>query len=329
MQPPDFLVYWKKYARWAIGIGSSGLFLYLATRGTDLPQVIRLIKKAQLIYAIAAVLSLFLSFLVRAWRWHYLLLPLKPIQVMPLFRSTMIGFMANYLLPLRAGEVIRAVSIGHTQRVSKAAALGSIVVERLLDGITLALIPFLLVMVLDVPRWVTRASILLLGLFVVGLMLTIVRTARGWIQVSSQFLVTLLPQALSDRLAIIARHFFQGMEGLNRRRALMPVILFSLLGWSAHATYYFLLFEALDLQLSIWAALLLETMIGIGVSLPAGPAYVGNFEYAAVLGLGLFGVNKEQALGYSLLAHSLQVVAVTAVGLLFALRADTWPLGDR
>ena len=315
--------------RWAVGIGLSAIFLYLALRGTDLPQVMQLLRKTRLAYALGALLVLFLSCVARALRWRYLLLPLRPVAVMPLFRSTMIGFMANYLLPLRAGEVIRAVSIGHTQNLSKAAALGSIVLERILDGITLAMIPFLLVMVLDVPRWITRGSILLFSLFVTGLMLAIIPTARRRMQVSSQSLVTLLPKALADRLGAIARHFFQGMEGLNRTSALLPVGLLSLVCWLFHAMYYFLLFGALNLNLSVWAALLLEAVIAVGVSLPAGPAYVGNFEYAAILGLGLFGINKEQALGYSVLAHGLQFIAVTAVGLLFALRAETWPLGER
>ena len=319
MQSPDYLASWKKYARWAVGIGFSGLFLYLALRGTDLPQVIRLIKEARLVYALAAVLSLYLSLLVRSWRWRYLLLPLKPIPVMPLFRSTIIGFMANYVLPLRAGEVIRAISIGHTQKVSKAAALGSIVLERILDGITLALIPFLLGMILDVPRWITRASILLLSLFVVGLILAVIRPVRTWIQASSTHLLPLLPQAMADRLGLVAQHFFQGMQGLNRTSALLPVTLLSLLGWLFHAMYYFFLFGALGLNLSIGVALLLEVMIGVGVSVPAGPGYVGNFEYAAIIGLALFGVAKEEALAYALLAHMLQLIPVTLTGLLFAL----------
>ncbi len=326
MQPPVSPSHWKKYARWGLGIGFSAAFLYLALRGTDLPQVMRMLKHTRLPFAVAAVLVLLFSFMSRAWRWHYLLLPLKPVMVMPLFRSTMIGFMANYLLPLRGGELVRAVSIGHTQNLSKAAALGSIVVERILDGITLALILFLLVMVLDVPRWITQASILLLSLFIAGFMLTVLRPARAWIQTSSKRLLTLLPHALADRLGSIIQHFFQGMEGLNRTSALLPVGLLSLICWLFHAMYYFFLFRALDLTLSLWAALLLEVMIGIGVSVPAGPAYVGNFEYAAVLGLSLLGVNRDQAVSYSLLAHGLQLIVVTVVGLFFAFRAETWPL---
>jgi hypothetical protein len=80
------------------------------------------------------------------------------------------------------------------------------------------------------------------------------------------------------------------------------------------------MFEALDLNLSVWAALLLEAVIAIGVSLPAGPGYVGNFEYATTLGLGLFGIPREKAVAYALLAHSLQLIPVMLVGLMFAIR---------
>jgi glycosyltransferase 2 family protein len=326
LQPAGSPAPWKRIARWAVGFGFSALFLYLALRGTDLPQVLQLLGQTRLPFAVAAVLFLMLSFVSRAWRWRYLLLPVKPVPVRLLFQSTMIGFMANYLLPLRAGEVIRAVSIGQGQSLSKAAALGSLVVERLLDGITLASIPFVLVIALDVPRWITWWSLLLLSLFIAGLMLTVLKPARAIMQSLSKRLFGVLPQALSDRLGSIAQRFFQGMEGLNRTSVLLPVALLSLFCWLFHAMYYFLLFAALDLHLSFWAALLLEVMIGVGVSVPAGPAYVGNFEYAAVLGLGLLGISKEHALSYSLLAHSLQAVAVTVIGLFFAFRARTWPL---
>jgi uncharacterized protein (TIRG00374 family) len=311
-----------KGIRLSLCIGVSALCLYLALRGADFGQILEYAQKTRPTPAIVAVLFLFLSFGARAWRWHYLLMPLRAVPVMPLFRSTMIGFMANYLLPLRAGELVRAASIGQHQRISKAGALGSIVLERVLDGITLSIFPIFLVTVLDLPSWLMWMNGLLLGIYALGIAVVILSTLRGWMDLWLNSIFGVLPQRISYRLRPLADHVLYGMRGLNRSQALVPVALLSLLCWSLHAMYYFFLFEALDLDLSISKAMILETVIGVGVMLPAGPGYVGNFQYATVLGLGLFQIAREEALAYSLVAHSLQFFPVIAVGLLFAFRGN-------
>jgi uncharacterized protein (TIRG00374 family) len=310
----------RKIGRWVVGIVFSAILLYLAFRGTDATHVVQSLRKTNLVQATAAVIFLFLSFWVRAWRWHFLLLPLKPVPVMPLFRSTMVGFMGNYLLPFHAGEVMRAVSIGQTQNISKSSALGSIVLERLLDGITLALIPFLLIAVLDLPPWIMQINALLFGIYVVGLAVIMLSALRGWTHIRLRCFFSLFPQRVASRLGWTADLFFDGTKGLRRARALLPVSLLSLLCWFLHGVYYYLLFEALSLNLSLGVALILQAMIGIGVMLPAGPGYIGNFEYATVLGLALFGIDREAAFAYSLLAHSCQFLPVIVVGLLCAVR---------
>jgi glycosyltransferase 2 family protein len=310
----------KKLTHWAIGIGFSIVLFSLAVRGTNLTHVAYSLRKTDLNQVALAVFVLFVSFWLRAWRWRYLLLSLKPVPLMPLFRSTLIGFMGNYLLPLHAGEVVRAVSIAKSQNISRSSALGSIALERVLDGITLSIIIFPLIAVLDLPTWLVRLNGVFFGVCVVGLAVVVLSTPRGCTDIWLKWLLRFLPQRVGSRLGWTADLFFQGMVGLNRLRLLLPVSFLSLLCWSLHGMYYFLLFQALDLNLSFSAALVLQAVIGIGVMLPAGPGYVGNFEYATVLGLALFGIAKEEAFAYSLLAHSLQFFPVVAVGFFFAFR---------
>jgi hypothetical protein len=291
----------------------------------DFVQTLQQLERANLYWATIAVGFLFLSFAIRAWRWQYLLLPVKPVSILSLFRSTVIGFMGNYLLPLHGGELVRAISIGQTQKISKLSALGSIVVERFLDGITLSLTPFLLIAVLDLPFWVIQVNLAFLAVYVAGLAIVVLGTVHGWTHVWLRQLVALFPQFVAGRLGAIAEQFFQGMKGLNQIGVFLPVAFLSLLCWFVHGLYYFLLFGALDLNLSIWAALVLQVVLAIGVILPAGPGYVGNFEYFTILGLALFGVAKESAFTYALLAHSSQFVPVTVAGLLLVLRGGLWP----
>lgn len=143
-----------KAIRLVLCIIVSSVCLYLAVRGIDFERTVQELKRSSPTPILGAMFFLFLSYWIRACRWRYLLLPVKPISAGPLFRSTLIGFMGNYLLPFRAGEVMRAVSVGQTQNISKAGALGSIVLERGFDGLVISLTPLIMLVAVDLPNWV-------------------------------------------------------------------------------------------------------------------------------------------------------------------------------
>jgi glycosyltransferase 2 family protein len=310
-----------KWVRLTLCLMVSAVCLYLAVRGMDFERTLEEIKKSSPTPILGAVFFLFVSYWIRAYRWSYLLLPVKQIFTRPLFRSTLIGFMGNYLLPFRAGEVMRAVSIGHSQDISKAAALGSIVLERVFDGIVISVTPFLVLAVIDLPSWVVRVNLAFLAIYVTALAALAFAIQRCWVEVWLERSARLLPELLAVRLKPIVEEFVHGMKGINHTGALLPVLLLSVVCWFVHAVYFFLLFEALDLELSFWAALIVQMVIGLGVILPAAPGYIGNFEYFAVLSLAMFGIGQETAFAYALLAHIFQFIPVTGVGLFFALKS--------
>jgi uncharacterized protein (TIRG00374 family) len=322
-----------KQVRLVLCVIVSLAFLYLAARGMNLEDAVQQLKRSSPMPILGALFFLFVSFWIRAYRWSYLLLPVKKISTRPLFRATLIGFMGNYLFPFRAGEIMRAVSIGNTQRINKAAALGSILLERVFDGVVLSLTPFLFLAVLDLAPWVLWVNlalltvyvagllVLLLALYVAGLLVLALAAQRGWTELWFDPITGTVARLIGKRLASIAADFLQGMKGVTHAGALVPVCFFSLLCWLVHGMYFFLLFKALNLNLTLWAALILQVVIGLGVILPAGPGYVGNFEYFTVVGLALFGITQEAAFAYALLAHIVEFIPVTAVGLFFAFKS--------
>jgi len=298
----------------------SGVCLYFAVRGMDFARTLQELKKSSPTPIIGAVFFLFLSYWIRAYRWSYLLLPVKQISIPPLFRSTVIGFMGNYVFPFRAGEVMRAVSIGQNQNISKAAAFGSIVLERIFDGLVISLTPFIVLAAIALPPWLMRLNNACLGLYIVGLLVLMIGTKRGWIESWLTRTTGLLPVFCAQRVKSFAGEFLRGMNGINDAGALLPISLLSLVCWLVHGLYFFFMFEALDIQLTFWTALIIQTVIGIGVILPAAPGYVGNFEYFTVLALGVFGISQEAAFAYALLTHICEFIPVTALGFFFVLR---------
>jgi glycosyltransferase 2 family protein len=317
-----------KVFRLALCLGVSAVSLYLAVRGMDFARTAQELRQGSPAPILGALLFLFLSYWIRAWRWRYLLAPIKDIPVRPLFRSTLIGFMGNYLLPFRAGEVMRAVSIGQTQGISKSAALGSIVLERVFDGVVISLTPFLVLSAVELPLWVMRINFALLAIYITSLVALVIATQRGWTETWIARAMALAPLSFARRAGPLATEFLHGMKGITHSRGLCPISLLSIACWVIHAMYFFLMFKALDFDLSFSVALVLQMVIGIGVILPAAPGYVGTFEYFTVLGLALFGIGHEAAFAYSLLAHVCQFVPVAAVGLFFALRKGFHRLGS-
>jgi uncharacterized protein (TIRG00374 family) len=194
------------------------------------------------------------------------------------------------------------------------------VLERVFDGVVISLMPFLVLATIDLPPWVMHVNIAFLGVYVVGLLGLVIATQRGWTETWLECATAVLPIFFRPVPQLMARHFLQGLKGINYTSALLPVSILSLVCWLFHGMYFFLLFEALNLNLSFWAALIVQTVIGLGVILPAAPGYVGNFEYFAVLSLAIFGIGQEISFAYALLAHICQFVPVTAVGLFFAFR---------
>src|SRR5512146_3018128 len=123
----------KKWQFW-LGVLISIVFIWLALRGLRLNEFWDAVKQAKYIWLIPGIAVYFVGVWVRAWRWHYLLGPIKKIPTRTMFPITTIGYMGNNIYRARAGEVLRAVILKRKEGVSVSASLTTIVVERIFDG---------------------------------------------------------------------------------------------------------------------------------------------------------------------------------------------------
>ena len=123
-----------------IGIGISVFFLFLLFRKIDFNKLLEALKTMDYRFLFPAVLFTFISYYCRAVRWRYLLLPMKKTGMRNLFSSTVIGYMANNLLPARLGEFIRAFVLAEKEKLDTSAVFATLVLDRLFDGFTVILI---------------------------------------------------------------------------------------------------------------------------------------------------------------------------------------------
>jgi len=261
----------------------------------------------------------------RARRWYYLFPPGSHPPA--LGRAVMIGYMGNNVLPLRAGEILRVYVVSRHWPLGFWLPLATLVVERILDGLAVVLMLGSLALLMPVPAALKWAALAILAIDVV---ITGVLTA---ITVSPELcrgLVTRLAgrwPGLERRLGRVFEMFVRGLAGVRTPAHAVPIVGWSVLVWLLPAlTAWTAMFAArIDLPfLAAWAVL---AFVGLGVSLPSAPGYIGVFHTAAVFALGMFGVAGPEAFGYALLYHACGFIPITLAGWICLVR-EQMSLGE-
>ena len=264
---------------------------------------------------------------VRGRRWWYLFPPGSNPQ--GITAAMMIGYMANNVLPLRAGEVVRVYVVARRWNASAGAAprshpfwttLATLIVERVLDSLIVVLILAVLILVVPVPRFLEVAALVVLAIDLASVtMLIAVVTAP---QACASLITRLLGRwpGLQRRVLTAFETFVYGLDGIRAPSHAVPLIAWTILVWLAPAFAAWTVLTALGLHLPFAAPWAVLAVVGLGVSIPSAPGYVGVFHAAAVLALGLFGVSRSTGVGYALLFHASQVLPVTLLGWFYLLR---------
>ena len=311
---------------------SVGLFVYLL-RSVDLRELGSQLSGARWEWVLVTAAVGPLVLWGRAIRWRYLFPPGS--EPPGLVAANMIGYMANNVLPLRAGELVRVyVAARRLSRVRGESVSGglwltgaTLVVERILDSLTLVLIMAGLILLIPVPRALEIAALVVLALdlvaggVLVGLVVAPARTRQLVARLTRRW--PALAQQVGRGLDMILR----GLEGIRSPSHLLPLVAWTVAVWALGALGAWALFRAVHLELPLLAGWTVMAFVGFGVSVPSAPGYIGVWHAASVLALSMFGVAQAPALGYAILYHASQFVPITLIGWLFLVR-EQMSLGD-
>jgi len=304
--------------RLALGIAISvALFGYLLTT-VDLGQVADQLRRTHLGWTFASVLLAPIGLWVRARRWRYLFAPGdQPPGLVP---AVMIGYMANNILPLRAGELVRVYVVSRRWGRGFWAVLGTLVVERVLDSLAIVGILAALVFLIPVPKIFAYTAGTMLAIDVVAVAALVALAVAP--AAAARLLARLTSRwpGIDRRTSRIFGTFVQGLDGVRAPGHILPLIGWTILVWLAPALAAWTMLQAMDLHLPLTAGWTVLAFVGLSVSIPSAPGYVGVFHAAATLALTMFGVPTTAAFGYALLFHATQIVPVTVVGWIFLLR---------
>jgi glycosyltransferase 2 family protein len=306
-----------------LGSVLSGVFLYLALRNIEWDEIWSMIWRTNLYWFGACILLTMAGHYARAYRWKFMMLPVKDIPTNSLFSATAIGLMANNLLPARLGEVVRAYVLGREEAVSRTSTFAAIVYERIVDVFVLLILLWATMFNISGPDWLRDGGVWLLVLNVLALavILLSVRNQSACYAILAR-LTTRLPARWATRIQSSVSAFLGGLVSAGKPALVLPILLSSVLVWGFAIVGTWCCIVAVGMDVPFQAVITLAVIVSMGTMIPSAPAYLGTMQYACIVSLALYQVGKTEALAFSLMFHASQFLPTTLLGLFFVWKAE-------
>jgi uncharacterized protein (TIRG00374 family) len=303
-----------------------GVCLWLALQKIDLGATAAVLERLPAAAVALYLASLAVTHFLRAWRWKYLLRPLG-VSLPPgrLLAISSVGFMAILALPVRLGEFIRPYYVVRSGRSRMSAVLGTVAVERIVDGLVISIL--FAVCYLVAPAGTYGAPLrfaawfsLLAFLGLTGFLTVALRWPEATVRTVLRFtLLAHLAPSLGARIADKLRALIHGFQAIHDPKNLVPFLVQTVLYWGSNGLAMWLLARAMHLELSLTAAYAAMAFTGVLISLPNAPGLVGQFHYGILLALSAYlPAATVQSFGgaYAVALHGMQFVWYVGVGLL-------------
>jgi len=323
----DKILFMKKWQFW-FGVLISLGFMYWALSKVEWGNFWDAIKQANYIWLIPGIGVYFIGVWVRAWRWHYLLKPIKEISTAAMFPITTIGYMGNNIYPARAGEVLRAVILKRKEGVSVSASLATIIVERIFDGVVMLAFVFVNLSELtkltgssgfvgNIQQVAVIGTAVFLGALVIFLLAAMF--PHTTMRVGLWF-IRFLPQRFHTRLISLSNRFLDGLASLRSPLNVLMVFFTSVIVWLLETGKYWFVMQAFNFNVSFFALMLMNGIVNLATTIPSAPGYIGTFDAPGIAVLTAYGVDQATAAGYTLTLHVALWLPITLLGAYFLTR---------
>jgi uncharacterized protein (TIRG00374 family) len=293
----------------ALGLAMTALFTYLALRDVKFSDTWSALRASNYWWTVPALAVMAVSVVMRAERWRILFKPGRRPPLVAMTKATLVGLFFNNILPLRAGEAARIVALRKYTGTSLAETTATVVVERVMDVLSLLVILFVALPWLPSVSWVRAAALLGLALAMVMAVAIVVITRYG----KRPILFMLRPLAqlpfVDEKLVDhLGDNIHIGLESLRSARQGIGAFVWTIASWLVLGLSFWILMLGFDLDLSFLAGILVVVAVGLAFIIPAAPAAIGIFEAAGLAALSSYGISKSHALAYVLVLHAFNFV---------------------
>lgn len=331
----------KKKIATAVIVAVSAVFVFLAFRKIDVDQLVATLKGMKWIWILPYAAITWLCFWWRAIRWKLLLLPTKEITAWKLFGPLMVGFGFNSIFPARAGEFARPLALAKSSGVPYATGLSTVVVERILDALTLlalfAALPFVFEFKGDfsykygdltiTPATLTdvaRGTSVLVFILFAGAAAMLSRKFQQLV-LAVLARVPLVPAGFKKKIEGLFLAAAEGFVALRSPKLLALIVLHTAIIWWLNAvSFQVMSFAIPELRMTVVHSFVFLVVTAMLVAIPSVPGYWGLYEIGGLLSLILCGLvpntpeGQATAMGFTLVLHVVQWAMPTAMGLYYA-----------
>jgi len=261
----------------------------------------------------AAVIGDTVSYLCQGLRWHLLLNPQGGLSVMRTTKAIYSGMFLNEVLPLRVGELARGYLVSRWMGKPFAAIIPSMALERLMEGIWVAISIGAVALFVPLPKDLVKAGNIL-GLVVLlatGLFLFFVLRKKGPEKAAEKK----APRGkVITALSSFVHRLGNELRAIGLSRELYGAFMATFLMYACQVVAFWLVMESYGIHLSILSGAAIFLIIHLGTALPNAPANVGTYQFFCVIGLVFFGVDKTTAGGFSVVVFIILTIPLWALG---------------
>jgi uncharacterized protein (TIRG00374 family) len=287
------------------GLGISAGALYLALRDVHWREVGTALQEANYWLVAGALALLPVSLALRAARWRALFHPIRGLSLLNLFGCLNVGYLINNILPFQVGDLGRAYLLSELEGISTTRSVSTVVVERILDIITLLLLLLVLIPFVDLPSW-ARAPMLVVGGIVAAVLAAIVFASlrREFVMRVIDRVIERAPAGSRPKLSEMAHEGLDGLAVLSRPLVAAELLIWSLVNWLSVGCIVFAGMKAFDLDVGFDTALFVLIATSFGFLVPSSPGSFGVYHAIVVSTLtGVFDIGKNAAVSYALVIH--------------------------
>ncbi len=275
------------------------LVWWLVSQGFDVVPSWGSIQETVSPLNLATYVGLFSLFhILRAWRWTYLLRPFARVPTGTMMETAFAGFMAIQMMPLRTGEVARPYLLDRYTGASKSALFGTIAIERVIDGLMVSawLTVALFTIPSDVSSYVWVLRLVPVTIFTVALALLIAfHHSPSLVSRLLKKILGLVSRRLADFAVGVIERFHGGLAALPDMRNFWAFVIITAAYWCINAAAFLALARGCGLDLPAAGAVAGMGILAVGILLPAGPGYFGNFQIAVLVALQMYIPDAAQS----------------------------------
>ncbi|MBR1753495.1 flippase-like domain-containing protein [bacterium] len=305
-------------------------FLVLIFHKLDFSKLVETFKDFDFKNIWGIIIFYTIAMYLRGYRWKYLLLGDKKYNPIHLGNLFIVGTMLNIFLPARAGDIYRAYYLGETKQEKKMKMFGNIILERTLDGICVFLILLAAVLMYCKQAWILNIAYMIGAIFIGSFIAFYLMFKFNKVDFICDKLIgwsQRLPQKLSgfcirvlEALKGHINSFMEGFEVLDSVKFTSFSFLSSAVVWALECYVVYLILGSFNLGLSFSASLFVISLISFSTMIPSTSVFLGPYQAAYILALGIYGIDKSSTLAISTIHQMLQMIIITIIGVIYLLK---------